>query len=1439
MGKQASGFVAQKIGSEVKIGSIRLGFFNRIIIDDISISDQQGRQMINAGRVAAKIEILPITKGKVVVSSAQLFGLNADLYQRDAQTNPNFQFLLDSLSSKKEAKVALDLQINSLIIRNGQITWNRIDKPKAGATFNPNHIDARGITAHLILNQLTNDSLNLNVKRLALRERSGLHLKKLALKIVANRESALLKDLHIELPGTKLESELFTFKFQRDKNTRTTDLQKLQFAGNINAPVVTPADFLWLSSDADKVKEGFQFSSFLSGTSSSLLVENLKFNSFNKSITLNIDGSIRKQVDTPSWFAKIHQLHIDKNSDSAKKLLAITGKNHQANEMLNRLNGIDFTGEARGRANHLGINGTASTGIGKVKLAAEKHFSALEVKATTESFHLGNLLDDNTLGTVAADIALKTTLGQSSNNASIKATVPHLDYQGYTYQNILVDGKTTLSAQYRPTSFDGRASINDPNGKIVVEGKATMGSGKGDGLLIAKIQASNLNPSATGLTTKWKGDSFDFTADANLRGSNIQNATGTLHVSDFKQTSANGNYLLHQLLVTQTPTKHLTITSDFGELHADGQYSYTSIANSLTNILQSKIPTLSLSPRTSPNRVTIEANIYKSDWLYHFFDIPVELDQPVHLSGNIDDNNGQLNLTVEAPAFSYDGAPYQDAHANFTTVGDTLRTDINLKKMMGNGNLFTWTLNADAADNTLAADVSFDNHASRPFRGTIHTNTKFYRDNNLSTADIQIKPSTITIGDTIWNVEPSQILYDGRKLQANHVAIRHDRQFLDINGTATASHEDTLTVDLQDINVSYILDFVNFHSVSFRGLATGKGHVTGVFAKPEAEASLTVSDFHFQDGPMGTLRAYAKYNRDTRRIELSATADEGLYAKTLINGYISPAQNYLDLDIVAQNSNLAFTRRFCKNFMQDINAHGNGRVRVFGALKKSADVPGTNLSGMVVADGTVAMRPLHTTYTLRNDTIRLIPDEIIFSRDSIFDRHGHHAIIDGRLHHTSLRDITYDINISADNLLAYDRQGFGEDTYCGTVYGTGTCNITGKKGETNIDIEVVPNAGTVFRYNASTPSTPHESSFLTWGAPSLPPPEGEVRTSPLPASPQGGGQEASDIHMNFLIHANPDATLDVLMDEDSGDNIALHGNGTLRATWFNKGAFDMFGNYAVTDGTYKLSIQNVIKKEFQFQPGSSIAFGGDPYDAVLSLKAQYTVNGVPLSDLNIGRSFTSNNIRVNCLMNIGGTPQQPHVDFGLDMPTISADARQMVLSLINSEEELNQQVIYLLTVGRFLSQGANNANENNTRQSQTSLAMQSLLSGTISQQLNNLLKGTLNTSNWNFGAHISTGDEGFNNAQYEGILSGRMLNNRLLINGEFGYRDNANQTTSFIGDFDIRYLLLPNGNLSLKVYNQTNDRYFTRNSLNTQGVGIIVKKDFNSWRELFRRKRKK
>jgi hypothetical protein len=86
--------------------------------------------------------------------------------------------------------------------------------------------------------------------------------------------------------------------------------------------------------------------------------------------------------------------------------------------------------------------------------------------------------------------------------------------------------------------------------------------------------------------------------------------------------------------------------------------------------------------------------------------------------------------------------------------------------------------------------------------------------------------------------------------------------------------------------------------------------------------------------------------------------------------------------------------------------------------------------------------------------------------------------------------------------------------------------------------------------------------------------------------------------------------------------------------------------------------------------------------------------------------------------------------------------------------------------------------------------------------------------------------------EIEGILSGQLLNNRLIVNGNFGYRENPMANTNFVGDFDAEWLINRSGDIRLKAYNETNDRYYTRTNLTTQGVGIMFRKDFDRWSDL-------
>ena len=137
----------QKIGTKVCVGRIDLGLLNRIIIDDVKIYDRQAKEMICASRLAAKIS-LPhlIANGRISVTSAQAFGLQASFYRQHADSQPNYKFLLDSLSSgEKKTKSSINLSISSLIIRHGSFKYDQYDVPHTSGRINPRHLNVSDI----------------------------------------------------------------------------------------------------------------------------------------------------------------------------------------------------------------------------------------------------------------------------------------------------------------------------------------------------------------------------------------------------------------------------------------------------------------------------------------------------------------------------------------------------------------------------------------------------------------------------------------------------------------------------------------------------------------------------------------------------------------------------------------------------------------------------------------------------------------------------------------------------------------------------------------------------------------------------------------------------------------------------------------------------------------------------------------------------------------------------------------------------------------------------------------------------------------------------------------------------------------------------------------------------------------------------------------------
>ena len=126
--------------AEVSIGNVDLGLLNRVVIQNVQIKDRQKKDMLGISRFSVKIDIPSLLRGKIRISSVQLFGLDARLNRAHPKAPLNCQFLIDTFASKDTTKSekSIDLRINSVLIRRGQIHYDVLSESNTPRRFNPN-----------------------------------------------------------------------------------------------------------------------------------------------------------------------------------------------------------------------------------------------------------------------------------------------------------------------------------------------------------------------------------------------------------------------------------------------------------------------------------------------------------------------------------------------------------------------------------------------------------------------------------------------------------------------------------------------------------------------------------------------------------------------------------------------------------------------------------------------------------------------------------------------------------------------------------------------------------------------------------------------------------------------------------------------------------------------------------------------------------------------------------------------------------------------------------------------------------------------------------------------------------------------------------------------------------------------------------------------------
>lgn len=1319
------------------------------------------------------------------------------------------------------------------------MAYHVLSEEETPGKFNAKHIHLQNIIANISLKALSKDSINLGIKRLSLDEKvSGFSLKKMSLKLVANSRQTSIDNFAIELPETSLKLDTIHLIYDSLKAfDRFTE--QVRFSFRTLPSQITLKDISPFLPALSHFKEPISLDMEVKGTVNQLTCSHLEITADNRQFRLK--GDVALQDLSHPQDAYVFGTLSELTATTRGVGFLVRNLSHDYNgvpPVLERLGNVSFRGEVSGYFTDIVTYGQLHTDLGGVnmdlKLSSDKSkgLFAYSGAVKTTDYKLGKLLANEQLGEITFNLDVH---GRHVTDrlpvVELKGLIASVDYSRYRYENITLDG------EYKQGGFNGKVALDDPNGSIYLNGDVNVSSR----IPTFNFQAiiNKLRPHDLNLTSKYPDTEFSLKLRANFTGGSVDEMIGEINVDSLEFMSPEKQYFMNNMNIRaskQNNENQLRLTSEFLTASVEGKFQYHTLPASILNIMRKYVPSLILPPKKpieTHNNFQFDIHIYNTDILSTIFDIPLTVYTHSTLKGYFNDPLQRLRVEGYFPRLQYKNNFIESGMILCENPSNHIRARVRLTNLKKKGAV-NLSLDAQAKDDNISTTLNWGNSAAVTYSGQLAAVAKFLRtegEKPLLKAMVEVKPTDIILNDTLWQIHPSQVVVDSGKVDVNNFYFSHQDRYVRINGRLSDNPQDSVKVDLKDINMGYVFDIASISDdVNFEGDATGTAYASGVFKKPVMNTRLFIKNFSLNQGRLGDLNIYGEWDNENRGIRLDASIKDIFTTPSRVTGIIHPLkpESGLDLNIEANELNLKFLEHYMKSIANDIKGRATGKVHFYGKFK------GLNLDGAVMTDASMNFDILNTHFAIK-DTILLAPTGLTFNNIHISDMEGHSGRMNGYLHFQHFKNLNYRFEIQANNMLVMNTKESTDMPFYGTVYGTGNALLTGNAIQgLDVNVAMTTNRNSIFTYINGSVASATSNQFIKFVDKT---PRRTIQDSiqiisyyeQLQQKRQEAEEEQkTDIRLNILVDATPDATMKIIMDPVAGDYISGKGTGNIRTEFYNKGDVKMFGSYQINQGVYKFSLQEVIRKDFVIKNGSTITFNGAPLDANLDIQASYTVNSASLNDLIPEESSSiiqQPNVKVNCIMNLSGILVRPTIKLGIELPNERDEVQTLVRNYISTEEQMNMQILYLLGIGKFYTEDARN--------NQNSNVMSSVLSSTLSGQLNNALSQVFETNNWNIGTNLSTGDKGWTDMEVEGILSGQLLNNRLLINGNFGYRDNPMANTNFVGDFEAEWLINRSGDIRLKAYNETNDRYYTKTNLTTQGVGIMYKKDFNKWSDLF------
>lgn len=1352
--------------------------------------------------------------------------------------NPNFK--------RKETEAVLNLPLyvenKSLQLIDGTFIWHAPqDSGKLIKGFDPKNITLRSINLSGSDLLLAQDSVYAQVNNLAFQEKSGLNVVELSHTIALSNEHLELGNLNLTTDYSKLESDVSLS--YANLGAFGNFIEDVRFDIEMQPTAIHHKDLnLFIDPNVFRFNypisiQGNVYGRVRSFNSKNLKVRTGKYSLFEGDFSMN--GL--PQINETFISGKVSRLNTDYTD-----LLAIYPQ-LPLPPNISRLGRLFFKGKFDGFINDFVTQGYLESALGSIytdlnfKLDQQKNAS-YSGSFDLQEFQLGKYFGiENTLGKISVKGDGKGKgLKLSTLDVEVAAVVEEIEFKGYSYENVLLDGRV------KDKFFNGNMAIDDENITLNFQGEIDATQAKPKFKFDADVKRLDLKA-----LNLWQEDlvlsaklSSDFSA------SNINDVIGDIYIDSLLAESKGKMFDIGYLNVSSrmltNQEKLFAIDSKDFNASIQGNFQFANIPKTFRSVL---IPNEIEAVKNQ--LIKFELDVRENPDILAILIPDLKILRPSKIAGNINSDTRSVLAVASLPVVQY---------KNFSAV------DVNVNLFVDRGmfDIMTSIPVVYNKDSVLIQDFSFlaegprDNLNLKLFAdGSKNSSVELFA--NLLTrnqkAILEFKPSNIFINEQFWMIDEKNEIVLGDRISSRNLTLYNGMSELSVD-LEIGGKEQKADVFLTNIFLEDFTQFLLAKNISLKGIANGRVSVNVAENSPNFYGDLMVENIEVNDYKIGNLNTSAVLDIPTQKVIINGN----LYGddnEVDINGSYSfqkeITSNDFDITFDVKNFAIYTIEDFIAEYIDNTQGTVSGQLVLRGPRNKP------DLLGYLdINDVTTTVTYLQTSYNIKNQRVLFDKKGInLGNKLKVTDMEGNVAYGKGRVYHTHLKDFGLDIEVQSDKVMGLnttleDNQDFyGKAFLKGGVTFKGltndiTISISGEsEGKSELSIPLTDeNAANAFEfYTFVEKKKDDDIDFLINSKDKF---------------------KVNGLTVNLDLDMDNDCKVKIILDQTTGDVLEVKGEGNVKITVPKEGDVLFYGQYVIGDGEYLFTLQNIINKRFRIEPNSNIYFQGPIEETQVDVDAVYNLRAATKNLIEDYLSTSTdeqlesealNRVPVKLLLNLSGMLYNPDVSFDIEIqqlnPIIRNYVDRKIFTLKQYENEMNRQVFGLLVLNQFLppltsiDQVANTGFNINANDAANTVS--EFVSNQLTRYFNDWISYLSDDVSLNFNyrnyeqdlTNLSSFEDLSLRRELQLALTTKFLNDRVTINlggnVDFGNNqlgvDNSN-TTFFGGNASIEYALTENRRFRIKAFTNTDYDYFNQANTTRAGVGLSFKREFDNIKDL-------